>query len=331
MTGRGWRAIVGSMLPVIDMAPLRAGGGREGTIAEIAAACREHGFFYVVGHGVAASTVSRLAAASARFFALREEEKLEIAMARAGRAWRGYFPVGGELTSGAPDRKEGLYFGTELADEHPRVRAGVPLHGSNLYPRQVPELRGAVEDYMRETTAAAHVLMAGIAAGLGLPDDYFNSLYTREPTILFRVFHYPANEGSGWGVGEHTDYGLLTLLWQDDAGGLQVRTPRGWTPAPPVPGSLVCNLGDMLDRLTGGYYRSTPHRVKNVSGRGRLAFPLFFDPDFSAEVQALPRLAAGLSDDAASRWDQASVHAFRGTYGEYLVNKVGKVFPDLTG
>jgi isopenicillin N synthase-like dioxygenase len=324
------------VLPVIDMGPLRSGGaGRAEVVAAISAACREHGFFYVVGHAVRAATLARLAAASARFFALPAADKLEIAMARAGRAWRGYFPVGGELTSGVPDIKEGIYYGTELDDEHPRVRAGVPLHGRNLHPRRVPELRAAVDDYMREATESAHSLMAAIAAGLGLPDDYFILNYTREPTVLFRIFNYPppSPPPSGcedsWGVGEHTDYGLLTLLAQDDVGGLEVRTPRGWISAPPVPGALVCNLGDMLDRLTGGWYRSTPHRVRNASGRSRLAFPLFFDPDFDAEVRPLPRLASGVDDDAASRWDRASVHAFRGTYGEYLLNKVARVFPEL--
>ena len=83
-----------------------------------------------------------------------------------------------------------------------------------------------------------------------------------------------------WGVGEHTDYGLLTILRQDDTGGLQVKSRSGWMDAPPIPGSFVCNIGDMLDRLTRGMYRSTPHRVLNMSKRSRLSFPFFFDPEF---------------------------------------------------
>ena len=132
-----------------------------------------------------------------------------------------------------------------------------------------------------------------------------------------------------WGVGEHTDYGLLTLLAQDDLGGLQVKTTRGWIDAPPIPGTLVCNIGDMLDRLTGGQYRSTPHRAKNISGRGRLSFPFFFDPDFEAEIRPLPNFSARIADDRDTRWDKASVHAFRGAYGDYLLSKVSKVFPEL--
>jgi isopenicillin N synthase-like dioxygenase len=129
-------------------------------------------------------------------------------------------------------------------------------------------------------------------------------------------------------VGEHTDYGLLTLLAQDDNGGLAVRTPRGWVDAPPLPGTFVCNIGDMLDRLTGGWYRSNPHRVRNVSGRDRVSFPFFFDPDFDAEVPPLPA-SARTAPSGEPRWDGQDLRAFTGTYGDYLLGKVGKVFPQL--
>jgi hypothetical protein len=103
-------------------------------------------------------------------------------------------------------------------------------------------------------------------------------------------------------VGEHTDYGLLTLLAQDDSGGLQVAAPEGWIDAPPIPGTLVCNIGDMLDRLTGGWYKSTPHRVRNLSGHGRLSFPFFLDPGFADEVPPLPGRAAA-AWDGSWRWE----------------------------
>ncbi len=91
-------------------------------------------------------------------------------------------------------------------------------------------------------------------------------------------------------VGERIDYGFLTLLRQDDVGGLQVHTREGWMEAPPVPESFVCNIGDMLDRMTGGLYRNTPYRVRlNTSGRHRPSFPLFFDPDFDARIDPLRR------------------------------------------
>jgi isopenicillin N synthase-like dioxygenase len=176
--------------------------------------------------------------------------------------------------------------------------------------------------------------MRGVALSLGLAEDYFASGYTADPTVLFRIFHYPPAPPASddWGVGEHTDYGLLTLLAQDRHGGLQVRAGTGWIEAPPIPGTFVCNIGDMLDRLTGGLYRSTPHRVKNVSGRERLSFPFFFDPGWDAEVPPLPSRAAGspgVTGGGPGRWDGQDLRAFTGTYGEYLLGKVSKVFPQL--
>jgi isopenicillin N synthase-like dioxygenase len=328
-------------LPVIDIAPLCAPGDEDARrrVAErIGEACRGHGFFYIAGHGIDPALQLALRASSRAFFAQPAEDKLRIAMAHGGRAWRGYFPVGAELTSGLPDFKEGLYLGTELPPDDPRVRAGWPLHGANLWPEQPDALRHAVLDYMAAVCAAAQAVLTGIALSLGLEADWFRLHYTADPTVLFRIFRYPpqADGEGGWGVGEHTDYGLLTLLLQDEVPGLQVRTPDGWVEAPPLPGTLVCNLGDMLDRLTGGLYRSTPHRVRNAGGRERFSFPLFFDPDFSARVTPLPQHAridpARVAADRADRWDGASVLApFDGTYGDYLLGKVGKVFPQLPG
>ena len=320
-------------LPVIDVAPLVAGGSPvelADVARQIETACREHGFFYVTGHGLEPQLLARLAAASTAFFELPLAAKMEIAMARGGRAWRGYFPVGAELTSGEPDLKEGLYFGTELRDDDPRVRAGLPLHGRNLFPSEVPELRDAVLEYIDALTGLGQAVLRGVALSLGLDADYFAAGYTASPTILFRVFRYPApaTPDSGWGAGEHTDYGLLTLLAQDENGGLQVRTPAGWISAPPLTGTFVANIGDMLDRLTGGWYRSTTHRVRNVSGRDRISFPFFFDPDFTAPIPPLPGRAA-VTSGGQPRWDGQNLQAFTGTYGDYLLGKVSKVFPEL--
>jgi isopenicillin N synthase-like dioxygenase len=323
----------GTSLPIIDVAPLFSHDTAErlAVARQLGEACRDAGFFYATGHGIDPVLLSGLERASHIFFALSEAEKLEIAMARGGRAWRGYFPVGGELTSGRPDQKEGIYFGTELGLDDPRVARGVPLHGANQFPARPAGMRGLVIDYMNAATRTAHAIMEGIALSLELDADYFRRHYTADPTVLFRIFHYPSTLSSSqdWSVGEHTDYGLLTLLAQDDCGGLQVKTPRGWIEAPPVPGALVCNIGDMLDRLTGGLYRSTPHRARNVSGRGRLSFPVFFDPGFEAEIRPLPERASFVVDDRNARWDRQSVHAFTGTYGDYLLGKVSKVFPEL--
>jgi 2-oxoglutarate-Fe(II)-dependent oxygenase superfamily protein len=210
-------------------------------------------------------------------------------MALGGRAWRGYFPVGGELTSGRPDLKEGLYFGAELDDHHPLVRAGTPMHGRNLFPSRIPLFRETVLDYMAAMSTLGHRLMEGMALSLGLKASYFADRYTKDPLVLFRIFHYPratraAEDEPCWGVGEHADYGVLTILKQDAAEGLQVKSQSRWIAAPPIAGAFLCNIGDMLDRMTGGRYHSTPHRVSSPTERKRLSFPFFFEPNFNAEV-----------------------------------------------
>jgi isopenicillin N synthase-like dioxygenase len=319
-------------LPIIDVRGLAGDAGeRARTAAEIGAACRDLGFFYAVGHGVPDVSVERLARLARDFFASDLERKLAIDMARGGRAWRGYFPVGRELTSGAPDRKEGLYLGAELGPDHPKVVARTPLHGANLFPAWIAGFREAVLEYMAALTDLGHVLARGLSLSLGLDAEHFARRYTGDPFVLFRIFSYPpfAPEGPpAWSVGEHTDYGLLTMLWQDDTGGLEVKTASGWVAAPPVPGSFLCNLGDMLDRMTGGRYHSTPHRVLNPADRARLSFAFFFDPSFDAEVEPIDPDRPAV-DDRAERWDAASVHEFHGTYGEYLLAKVARVFPEL--
>jgi isopenicillin N synthase-like dioxygenase len=324
-----------SHVPVIDVAPLvNHTGERVRTAEQIGASCRESGFFYVVNHGVDEALCQRLEALSREFFSQRESLKMQIAMSRGGRAWRGYFPVGRELTSGKPDRKEGIYFGAELSSDDPAVRAGTPLHGPNLFPA-IPGFRDTVLAYLDSLTTLGHALVSGISRGLGLDEHYFQQRYSRNPLILFRIFNYPhasAEQGAetGWGVGEHTDYGLLTILRQDDIGGLQVKSRSRWIDAPPIPGSFLCNIGDMLERLTRGTYRSTPHRVLNTSSRDRLSFPFFFDPSFDARMLPVEGLTNDRpADDSGERWDHANVHDFSGTYGEYLLNKVSKVFPEL--
>lgn len=317
-------------VPVVDVGPLLGGGDRGAVAAAIGRACREVGFFYVVGHGVDPRLQARLEAQAKRFFEQPEAEKAAIAMARGGRAWRGWFPVGAELTSGRPDQKEGLYLGAELDDSHPLVRAGTPLHGPNLFP-DLPGFRDIVLAWIDAMTALGHALMRGIALSLGLPEDWFAARYTGDPLVLFRIFRYPALDEArvdDWSVGAHTDYGVLTILLQDDAGGLQVKSRDGWIDAPPIPDSFVCNIGDMLDRMTGGRYRSTPHRVRNAAQRDRYSFPFFFDPSWAAAVGPIPGCPVA-RDDAAERWDRASVHVFRGTYGDYLLAKVSRVFPEL--
>ncbi|MEO1627716.1 MAG: 2-oxoglutarate and iron-dependent oxygenase domain-containing protein [Bacteroidota bacterium] len=324
-------------IPIIDIRTLRSKGeDRTEVAAALRKACTESGFFYIKGHGIDEGLQLRLEEESRAFFDLPLVEKKKIDMAVGGRAWRGYFPVGEELTSGRPDLKEGLYLGVELAEDDPRVQMGLPLHGRNLFPENRPAFQEVILEYIQAVTRLGHQLMEGLSLSLGLEASFLDQHYTNDPLCLFRIFHYPFSDREqtdevAWGVGEHTDYGLLTILKQDDAGGLQIKSDGKWIAAPVVPGTFVCNIGDMLDRMTGGYYRSTPHRVLNQAGRSRYSFPFFFDPNWNAKVKPIPLdgVADGRNQQATGRWDRANVHEFEGTYGEYILGKVGKVFPDL--
>jgi isopenicillin N synthase-like dioxygenase len=323
-------------LPLIDVSALLDPGADAAARAVVGrrldAACRTSGFLLVTGHGVERSLRDELERTTRAFFALPDEVKGEISMPVAGAAWRGWFPVGGELTAGEPDMKEGIYFGTELPADDPRVRAGRPLHGPNLFPDEPAELRPTVLRWMEQVCGLGQALLGGIALGLGIEEDWFARHLTAEPTVLFRAFHYPPGDTDSWGVGEHTDYGLITLLAQDHHGGLQVRTQGQWIDVPADPYVFVVNIGDMLDRMTRGRYRSDPHRVRNLSGQDRVSFPLFLDPSWDARVTPLPDSVfegEAPPDDAEQRWDGASVHEWDGIYGDYLTAKVSRVFPDL--
>ncbi|MEL6925081.1 MAG: 2-oxoglutarate and iron-dependent oxygenase domain-containing protein [Bacteroidota bacterium] len=323
-------------LPIIDIQVLLNPTGDTATVAaQLHKACTEVGFFYIINHDISEQVQAQLELLSAAFFQLGHDRKMQINMAHGGKAWRGFFPVGDELTSGKPDLKEGLYFGTELPESDVRVQEQLPLHGANLFPADMPDFRKTILTYIDAMTQLGHQLMRGIALSLGLPDDYFRIHYMQDPLCLFRIFHYPPYRNISetdypWGVGEHTDYGMLTILKQDDKGGLQVKSKTGWIDAPYIENSFVCNIGDMLDRMTGGYYRSTPHRVRNRSGADRYSFPFFFDPDWNASIRPISLKGVQLpEDDQQQRWDKASVHQFEGSYGDYILQKVSKVFPDL--
>lgn len=318
-------------LPILDLIDFsRSEASRRALAEQARRACAEVGFFYLRGHGVPVALLESMEELSRQFFAQPPERKNDIHMSNGGAAWRGYFSVGEELTKGEVDQKEGLYFGTELGEEDPKVRAGTPLHGPNLFPK-LPGFRDLILEYMEHMTQLGYRLLDLLSLSLNLKESYFREQYGREPTLLFRIFHYPPLQdsgSSGWSVGEHTDYGILTILRQDELGGLQVKSRGRWIDAPPIPGCFVINLGDMLERMTGSYYRSTAHRVRNESSQGRLSWPFFFDPDFDARVQAVPLNGLEHPDSVTSQ-GEASVMKDQGTYGDYLLSKVRKVFPKL--
>ena len=284
-------------IPVIDIGPLLEGDAqaRAGVANKIGAACREIGFFYIVNHGVAAGLVGRVYAEAKRFFDQPAAAKAEIAIEKSS-VHRGYFKIGGEnldpaKQTQAGDLKEGIKIGRDLAASHPLVRASTPLHGPNQWPPNLPGWRKTMQEYYDLMAALGRKLMGAFALALGLDEIYFER-WLQSPMTTLGLLHYPPQTGqiteAQIGAGAHSDYGCLTMLSQDAAGGLQVRNASGdWIDAPPIADSFVVNIGDMMERWTNGVFTSTLHRVINVSGQERYSLPYFFDPDFNAEVVCL--------------------------------------------
>lgn len=298
-------------------------------------ACRTSGFFAIHIDAATSAHRGRVIDAARRLFRLPEAAKERVSLRVGGAAWRGWFPLGGELTGGVPDLKEGFYIGRELDATHAHFAR--PLHGANVWPAEVPSLRTEVLAWMERMEALGQRALAAMATGLGLAPRHFVDHLTADPTVLFRIFRYPPNPNDDrWGVAEHSDYGLLTLLAHDGTPGLQVRVGDDWTDVDPNPDLIVCNIGDMLDRMTGGRYCSTPHRVRNTAATERISLPFFLDPTWTAHVTPLPlgdtaplRGASLPRGGRAARWDHTDLATVTGTYGEWLVDRVRPVFPDL--
>ncbi len=241
------------------------------------------GFFAITGHGVPTAVTAAAFDAGHRFFALDESTKRRWHVEQS-RHKRGFDPVGWQSLDPAqpPDVKESFYLGVEAI-------------GPNQWPDEalVPGFRAACNAYSAQMETLARRLMALFERALGLPGGHFDS-FMHQPTCTTRLLHYPpqpAQAAPGQiGCGAHTDWGALTLLAQDAAGGLQVRLKDGdWLDVTPIPGALVVNVGDMTQRWTNDRWPSTLHRVINRhSGRDRWSIAYFFDLDAQAVIEPLP-------------------------------------------
>lgn len=285
-----------SYLPIIDLAPsLFEPDAERRVAADIDTVCRQSGFFYIVGHGVPQDLIQTVFSSASQFFSQPIQVKRQYG-ADTSVLRRGWSPVGHQqLASGQPvDIMEAFSVGLENDPAEPSDE-GASRRGPNPWPEEAvaPGLRCAAESYMQALDRVARHVMRLIAIGLRLPGDYFEP-FMRQPSPSLRLLHYPPHPAGAptgqAGAGAHTDWGALTLLAQDDCGGLQVQDTQGvWRDVPPVPNSFVVNLGDLMSRWTNDSYRSTVHRViNNVSGRDRYSIPYFFNIDSDARVSALP-------------------------------------------
>lgn len=290
------RIVPVTALPVVDVSGLSSSRpeARQAVGAALRQACLDKGFFYCAGHGIPDGLIDAVFAETRALFDQPLEAKMRVEKSLS-KCNRGYEVLGGQtLQPGAPpDRKEGYYIGLDLAEDDPRVAAGRFNRGPNQWPADLPGFRPVMRAYFAAMQDLGERLMRGIGLSLDLPEDAFEA-FCRDPLAILRLLHYPprrpdAAEGEQ-GAGAHTDFGGLTLLLQDDRGGLQVydQATESWIHAAPVPGTFVVNLGDMIARWTNDRYRSTLHRVINTSGRERCSVPFFYsgNPDF--EVRCIP-------------------------------------------
>jgi isopenicillin N synthase-like dioxygenase len=279
-------------IPIIDLSGLRSDdlAVRKTVAAELGAACRDVGFFYVKNHGIADAVAAGIFDAAKTFFAQPFEAKNELSITRSPHN-RGYVGLAGERldTKASPDQKEAFNIGFELADDDPEVLAGKPFRGVNLWPA-IPGWRDQVLAYYDACMALQLTIHRGFALDLGVAEDFFADKMNR-PIATLRLLHYPAGEatkGAEIGAGQHTDYGNVTILATDGVAGLQVRRRDGvWLDAPHVEGAFVCNIGDCLMRWTNDIYVSTPHRVLRPKAE-RYSVAFFADANPDALVETLP-------------------------------------------
>jgi isopenicillin N synthase-like dioxygenase len=279
-------------IPVIDVSGLRSPDlpDRLHVAKALGQACREVGFFYIVGHGISQATRKNIFDAAEQFFKSSNEIKESVSMKFSPHG-RGYVGLGMEqLDTEAVDRKEAFNMGLELPSDDAEVLAGAPFRGPNLWPG-IPGWRDTMVDYFNTCHQLEYIIHRGVALDLGLDEEFFTEKLHR-PGAFVRLVRYPPVEEcdvpGSLGAGEHTDYGMITILATNSVLGLQVRRRDGvWIEAPNIEDAFVCNIGDLMMRWTNDVYVSTPHRVR-LPDTERYSVVFFMEPNPSTSVETIP-------------------------------------------
>lgn len=288
-----------AFIPMIDVSGLysRDQATKARVAAEIGAACDESGFFYAINHAVPLATIERARDLSAAFFELPMDEKMKV---RAGTDNRGYREVTDSVhRNGKVNARDSFDLGfLAIAADDPEVLAGTPLYAPNRWP-ELAGFREALEAYYTATFELGMRVLEGFALYLGQPEDFFSRHFSR-PIADMVINHYWGARGlhiSDQASGPHTDHGIVTILWQDMTGGLEVMgRDNAWMPAPPVAGSYVINVGELLKRWTNGRFQATVHQVVHLKDADRFSMPLFCNPDYATVVD--PRQLGVADGDA---------------------------------
>lgn len=308
-----------STIPVIDFSPFRTGTAvdRQRIGRAIEQACRQVGFMYLTHHGIPKVAIAETFAQAQHFFSLPLETKQAVAWSSAASN-RGYVGIERERLDAAQpgDLKEAFNIGREVPPD------GVsPLgQGINQWPAGEESFRQTVSEFFTHCAETVAEIFRALAIALHLPETFLSDRHQSQNFTL-RLLHYPplttTPKPGQSRAGAHTDYGTLTLLFQDGVGGLEVQTPEGnWVAAPAIPGAVLINIGDMTQRWSNDLLRSTRHRVGlpvgTAAGSDRYSIAYFCEPDPETEIACLPSCQ---SADNPPRY--APVKA-----GEYLLSRL---------
>ena len=284
-------------LPIIDLAPYFRGedGALEILAAEIAAACRDIGFFYITHHGVGEDLIAGAFAQSKRFHALPLAVKQSLAMDQNNI---GYMARNTSMQAHStvhkattPNQNESFFVTHERGPEHPDVLAGKPLRGGNHWPDGLPGFRQGVMAYFGALNELGQRLLPAFALALGMPPDYLNEDFADENNATLRLLHYPPTQvvDNDFGTAPHTDNSFMTILARRDVPGLAIRLSSGeWLPPPIIPGTFLVNIGNMLRRMSNDRFLSTPHGVIVDGDHDRYSIAYFHSPNPYRMIRVAP-------------------------------------------
>jgi isopenicillin N synthase-like dioxygenase len=290
------RKLASTDVPVIDLGPARSGdpAARKAVTADIGAACRRIGFFYVANHGIAQTDIDAIFQTAIDFHNLPLEAKMAVSVTK-NHHFQGYLHgmTKGNDRNISENLQEAFQFRRPLAEDDPDLVSGKPLHGPIPWPSAMPDLKPRMMAYYAKINALGYELLTLFELSLDLPQDSLRRFFAKDMNSL-RLLHYPPQEPGApheyLGARAHTDTNAFTLLAQDSNGGLEVRGKDGeWGAVPPIPGTLVINVGEILKVWTDGIFSSLAHRVINRSGRERYSIPFFMYPSFDALISPLLR------------------------------------------
>ncbi|WP_432245539.1 isopenicillin N synthase family dioxygenase [Arthrobacter sp. G.S.26] len=325
-------------IPVLDLTTARLPGGTFNPkfIEQLRHATHDIGFFQVTGYGAAPGQAEHLLSVIRDFFNLPLAERMKLDN-RLSPHFRGYTRMGTEVTQGRADAREQIDYSPERepATGHPADEPYWLLQGPNLWPDQgFPGLKPAAMAWAELMSSVGMDLLRAIAVSLHQPEDYFDEPFHGTPAWMGKLVHYVGGvvtAAGNQGVGSHADYGFVTLLLQDDVGGLEVLPPgtAEWLPVEPLPGALVVNLGEMLEVATEGYLAATIHRVQAPPpGVDRYSVPFFWSPRLDAVIGPVP-LPPELKAAARGITDNPD-NPLLSSFGRNMLKGRMRAHPDVT-